>query len=107
MQNSQPVRAGDLVRVRRSQWRIRDLRAYERCQLLTLSGCGPNNVGVERRVIVPFDVVEPIETPSRARFVRPELWRRACRALLASHAPPGSLRNARPAHIDLLPHQLE
>ena len=34
-------------------------------------------------------------------------WRRACRALIAADGPPASLRAARSARIDLLPHQLE
>ena len=41
------------------------------------------------------------------RFVRPRRWRHACRGLLADCTPPGGLRAARLARIDLLPHQLE
>ena len=44
---------------------------------------------------------------ARPRIVRAARWRRACRALIAADGPPGSLRAARPARIDLLPHQLE
>src|SRR2546430_13406913 len=44
---------------------------------------------------------------TRARFVRNVLWRRACRASVAAEVPPGALRTAAAARIDLLPHQLE
>ena len=107
MQNLPTVHAGDVVRVRRSRWRIVDIRAYEGCRLVTLCGLGPTTAGLERRLISPFDVIERIEPRSRARYARPSLWRSACRALIADHAPPGALRSARRARIDLLPHQLE
>jgi superfamily II DNA or RNA helicase len=111
------VRPGDLVRVRRRRWRIVDVRAESACQVLTLArigrpnggaGEGPENPGDSiRRVIVPFDAVEPIERPARPRLVTRRRWRRACRALIADHTPPGALRSGRRARIDLLPHQLE
>ena len=74
---------------------------------VTLSGLAWPLLGVERRIIVPFDRVEPIRRRNRARVVGAVLWRRACRALIAADDPPGSLRCARTARIDLLPHQLE
>ena len=98
---------GDLVRVRRHRWRVADVRAYDRCQLVTLSGAGAPNVGVERRVIAPFDLIEPLDRPTAPRFVHSGRWRRACRALLAHHTPPGGLRSPLRARMDLLPHQLE
>src|SRR5262249_42682403 len=55
----------------------------------------------------PFDAIEPIERAPAPRVVSAVRWRAACRALLASNAPPGSIGQARSAHIDLLPHQLE
>jgi superfamily II DNA or RNA helicase len=99
--------AGHNVRVRGARWRIVDVRAYEDCSSVTLSGVGPENVGVERRVLAPFDTIEPVGRMARPRTVRRTEWRRACRALLASDTPPGSLRSARVAQIDLMPHQLE
>jgi superfamily II DNA or RNA helicase len=39
--------------------------------------------------------------------VRARDWRRECRAVLRDHLPPGGLRSAANARIDLLPHQLE
>ena len=99
------VRPGDLVLVRRARWQIVQVRACDGCQIVTLSGLAPPHH--ERRVIVPFDVLEPITRGPRPRIVRAAGWRRACRALIAADGPPGSLRAARPARIDLLPHQLE
>ena len=101
------VRPGDLVQVRCARWRIVDVRAFEDCQIVTLSGLTPPTMGVERRVLTPFETIEPINRPRRSRTVRSARWRRACRALLSADTPPGALRAARRAHIDLMPHQLE
>ncbi|MBI3493154.1 MAG: hypothetical protein HY047_15450, partial [Acidobacteria bacterium] len=101
------VRPGAVVRVRRARWRVVEIRPHDDCQVVTLSGLSPPHLGIERRVLAPFDVVEPIARKERPRFVRRARWRRACRALLANNTPPASLRSARPARIDLLPHQLE
>ena len=101
------VRVGDLVRVRRHRWRVADVHGYDHCQLVTLSGAGALNGGVQRRVLAPFDVIEPLDKPTGLRFVHPGRWRRACRALVAQHTPPGALRSALRARMDLLPHQLE
>jgi len=101
------TRPGELVLVRRARWQIVQVRAYDACQVVTLAGLDPPHLGVERRILVPFDTLEPIPREPKPRVVRAVRWRRACRALIASDAPPGSLRAARSARIDLLPHQLE
>ena len=101
------VRPGDLVFVRRARWRIVQVRAYDGCQLVTLCGLAPPHLGRERRVLLPFDTLEPIRRAARPRLVRATAWRRACRALIAADGPPASLRAARDARIDLLPHQIE
>jgi superfamily II DNA or RNA helicase len=101
------ARPGDLVLVRRTRWRIVHVRAYAGCQIVTLSGLAPEHFGRERRVLLPFDTLEPVGRAARPRIVRAVTWRRACRALIAAEGPPGSLRAARTARIDLLPHQLE
>jgi superfamily II DNA or RNA helicase len=100
-------RVGDRVRVRRQRWRVANVRAYDGCRLLTLSGIGALNTGTERQIIAPFDLVEPLERPARVRIVPPRRWRRRLDALLACHGPSGSLRAALRARMDLLPHQLE
>ncbi len=101
------VRPGDLVRVRHARWRIDQVRAFEGCTVVTLCGLAAPHLGLERRVIVPFDILEPIARARGPRIVRAVKWRRACRALIAADGPPGSLRAAGTARIDLLPHQLE
>src|SRR6202163_206434 len=116
MQNSQssrraetghPVRTGDLVLIRRQRWRVVDVREYQECRLLRLKGIAAANIGLERRFLAPFEAVAPLDRASPLRLVPPRRWRRACRALLADHAPPSGLRAARLARINLLPHQLE
>jgi SNF2 family DNA or RNA helicase len=100
------VRAGDLVVVRRTRWHVVDVRAYEDCHVVTLRGLAPRQ-GLERRVLTPFDTVLALERRHRARFVGRVRWRRACRALVSADVPPGSLRAASAARMELMPHQLE
>src|SRR5262249_22186669 len=100
-------RPGDLVRIRCRRWRVVDVRPYEACQVITVLGAGDRNVGALRRMIAPFETIEGLDRPARLRLVTSRRWRRACRRLLADVAPPGAVRTARRAHIDLLPHQLE
>jgi superfamily II DNA or RNA helicase len=107
MQNPQSVHAGDLLEIRRSRWRVLDVRAYERCQLIAVAGVGPDNAAVERRFIAPFEAIAPLNRERAPRFVRPRRWRHACRQLLATCTPSGGLRAAAGARIELLPHQLE
>ena len=90
------------VRVRRQQWRVAGVRSYETCQLVSLA-----NRQATRQVLTPFDDVEAVSTSDRPLLATPRRWRRACRALLASDTPPGGLRTAASAAIELLPHQLE
>src|SRR5688572_23032355 len=101
------LRTGDLVQVRRQRWRVVDVRAYDQCRLLALAGIEPGNRGLERRFLTPFETVAGFDREPSFRLVRPQRWRRACRALLADDAPAAGLRAARSARIDLLPHQLE
>ena len=107
MQKSSPPRAGDLVLVRGSRWRVADVRLYQGCALLTLHGVVRPFHGRVRRVLSPFDHIEPVERPRRARFVAGRTWRRVCRAAIAADVPPGGLSTAGTAAIDLLPYQLE
>jgi superfamily II DNA or RNA helicase len=105
--DSPALRPGNLVHVRRARWRIVQIRAGDDCQVVTLCGLTPPHLGLERRVLIPFDIIKPIERAESPRIVRAVRWRRACRALIAADGPPGSLHAARVARIDLLPHQLE
>jgi superfamily II DNA or RNA helicase len=89
------------------RWRVSHVRSYENCQLVSLTGLAPPQAGVERQVLTPFDTIEPIERRRRLRRVRPTLWRRAARALIAGDAPPGCLRTVLHAGIEVMAHQLE
>ena len=89
------------------RWRVTDVRAFESCELVTLetieaaSGTGEP---LTRRLLTPFDEVVPVALQATGRGrVRRQLWRRACRALMAAATPPGSLRSAAGARFDILP----
>ncbi len=100
-------RAGDLVTIRSQRWLVQEVQTFEHCQVVAVQGTGATNAGIIRRFLLPFESVAALNQPTSVRFVRPRLWRRACRALLAANVPPGGLRAAPKARIDLLPHQLE
>jgi superfamily II DNA or RNA helicase len=102
-----PLHTGDLVTVRRSRWRVVDVRSYEACAVVTLQGTTPAVAGAIRRVLSPFEAIEPIDRARRARFVGPRKWRRACRAAIAADVPAGGLVAAAGAAIDLFAYQLE
>jgi len=96
------VEISQTVRVRRQLWHIAGIRSHETCQLVTLA-----NRRATRQVLTPFDDLETVAASNRPMRVTPRRWRRACRALLAADTPPGGLRTAASAAIELLPHQLE
>src|SRR5262249_34038744 len=100
-------RPGDLVIVRRSRWRVGDVRRFDGCALVTLHGAARLDDRAVRRVVAPFDAIEPVERIRRPRVVGARAWRRVGRAVLASEAPAGGLTAARCATIDLIPYQLE
>jgi superfamily II DNA or RNA helicase len=104
---SATTRAGDIVRIRSQRWRVLDVRSFERCQLITVKGIGSGNAAITRQFLLPFETVGELNQGPSLRFVSPRLWRRALRTVLATYTPPGSLRAAAPARIDLMPHQLE
>src|SRR5262245_26358979 len=101
------ISQSDVVRVRGARWRVAAIREYGPCRLLTLEGMEPGNSTLIRRVLAPFDRLDRIERRRRPTNVARGIWRRAFRALVAADTPPGSLRSALRARLDLLPHQLE
>ena len=101
------TRVGDLVRVRRQRWRVTDVLAHDECRLLTLSGASATNLGIERRFVSPFDVIDRVDEPRRPRIVGPHRWRGELRTLIADAGSAETLRTASRADITLLPHQLE
>jgi superfamily II DNA or RNA helicase len=101
------LRVGSHVIVRGERWRVVDVRLHEKCALVALAGIGPSNGDVERVVIAPFDVVQPLARTAVPRMASIRQWRRACRHYIATHGSSHALHTARRARIDLLPHQLE
>ena len=102
----QILRTGDLVIARRARWRVADIRQHERCQVMRLIAVAPH-AGIERRLIAPFDLLQPLRTTRTPRFVRTSAWHSACRSLLSSSEAGGSLHAAGSARVDVMPHQLE
>src|SRR6266545_3172638 len=98
------VRPGHDVRVRGALWRVADIQPCGTCRIVTLTGLTPPNLGATRRLLDPFDNLEPIDRSRAPRVVSARQWRRACRALIATDTPPGSVCAARSARIDLMPH---
>jgi superfamily II DNA or RNA helicase len=107
MQFPPPVHVGDLVDIRRSRWRILDVRQFEDCQVVSACGINAGNAGLERLFLTPFESIVPIRRQRRLRFVRLRRWRHACRGVLADYTPAGGLRTAARARLELMPHQLE
>lgn len=106
LQREERLHVNDSVRARRQRWRVRDIRSFEQCRLIGLQGIGGLTADRERRVLVPFEHVEPIHESQRVRRVRMRRWRERCRALLADAHPAGALQSARHARIDLVAYQL-
>jgi superfamily II DNA or RNA helicase len=105
--DAERFRAGDLVVVRRAHWRVVDVRGYDACQVVTLAGIAPPVVGVNLRLLAPFDLLRRVDRRPGLRIVRRARWRQAFRALVAAEHPPAGLRTATQARIELMPHQLE
>src|SRR5262245_55109648 len=101
------TRPGDIVRIRSRRWHVVDVQSYERCQLVTVKGAGSGNFELTRHFLLPFETIRTFNQEPSLRFVSPRLWRRECRTVLAANTPPGGLRAAVRAGIDLMPHQLE
>jgi len=101
------IRAGDLVVVRRSRWRVVDVRAYDACQVVTLSGISAPVAGLRRRLLTPFDTLHRVDRPRGIRLVSRTRWRRAFRSLVAADRGPATLCTARTAAIELMAYQLE
>jgi superfamily II DNA or RNA helicase len=95
-----------IVRWRQCRWRVIDVHPFDDCTVVHVRGVAAPVAGVERRVLLPFDTLDPIARRADPRRVGRQRWRRACRALLANDTPPGGLRTAARARIDLHPHQL-
>jgi superfamily II DNA or RNA helicase len=103
----QKLKQGVVLLARSRRWRVEDTRPYDGCDLIVLTGAEAANIGQQCFLLSPFDTLEPIVARPRPRRVRVARWRAACRVLVRSESPPGNLRRAAAASIDLFPHQLE
>ena len=101
------IRAGAVVRVRRYRWRVDGCQPFDACRLIALTGLEAGRQGAPRKVLSPFDEVDPVRRRQRARRVSVRRWRALARALVSDQGPAAILRTAAGARIDLLPHQLE
>ncbi len=106
MENLHP-RIGDRVHVRQRTWVVRGVDAHGSCRVITLAGHSPEGQPHTWQVLHPFDDIEPVAAAQRPRHVGARSWRRACVALLREHAGCAALHAAAPAHLELLPYQLE
>lgn len=116
-------RIGDRVRIRRERWLVAAVDGATACRLLTLAGLGPHNFREQRRLLEPFEDIEPIAAstarsapgepnnpfmpPARVWRCGRRRWRAACRSVLIDSGPWDALHTADTAHIDVLPHQLD
>lgn len=98
---------GQRVVVRGGIWTIAERTAFENCVALRLSGAHPDNAGVGRTVLVPFDRPVADERAPSIRVLRPRRWLRALRRIAIDTHPFGGLSAAASSSIDLLPYQLE
>jgi superfamily II DNA or RNA helicase len=100
-------RPGDLVRVRRDDWRVLGVTAHADCAAVHLAGVGAGNIGCQRAVLHPFDRLLPLAPRRRLRLVARDAWLEAARVLAVRAVTHGSLRAAADARIDLFPYQFE
>jgi superfamily II DNA or RNA helicase len=98
---------GDLVRLRRGDWRVLSVTAHTDCAAVHLAGIGAANMGRRQAVLVPFDRLVPLGHRGRPRIVPLDRWLDGARLLEAGRLARGTLRTAATARIDLLPYQLE
>jgi superfamily II DNA or RNA helicase len=102
-----PIQVGDAVRIRGQRWRVAALRTIDGCAVVTLIGIGPCNTAMERRILSPYERIEPLNRPARLRLTSRRRWGTVCRALISEQGPANMLRSALRARMDLLPYQLE
>src|SRR5262245_48129844 len=97
------LRPGNRVSVRRQRWCV---VATEPDEVVTLTGIGPGNAGIERRLVAPFERFEALEGRLRLRPAGARTWKRALRRAAALAGSPTDLCAAGGASIDLMPYQL-
>jgi superfamily II DNA or RNA helicase len=98
---------GDLVRLRRGDWRVLSVTAHTDCAAVHLAGVGTANIGRRQAVLVPFDRLVPLGRRGQPRVVTLDRWLDGARLLEAGRLARGRLVTAATARIDLLQYQLE
>ena len=95
-----------MVRVRDESWTVARTESFERCTVLTLEGCGPDNRGRRFHAVTPFDHVSASQSTRPRRRKRRTVLRGAL-AAIARERPALGLWTAAAATLDLFAYQLE
>jgi superfamily II DNA or RNA helicase len=103
-----PLRAGDVVRIRDQRWRIVSRSAHGETSVVEAAGCDAGNRSSRARFLLPFEPIDRLPSSPVPRLVHPGRWRRCARRALADATPAwASLRAAAGADLTLIPFQLE
>ena len=103
-----PLRPGDMVRVRDERWRVAGVTRHAGVSVLEVRGSDRSNRDSRTRFLLPFERLERLPVSRAPRVVRLRRWRRMAREVLATATPSFcSLRAATQADISLLSFQLE
>ena len=94
------------MRVRDESWTVARTESFERCTVLTLDGCGPDNRGCRFHAVTPFDHVNGFQSRRPRRRKRRAVLRGALGAI-ARERPALGLWTAAEATLDLFAYQLE
>ena len=108
MANPPVPHPGDVVRIRDARWRVSRATRYDATAVIDVLGIDRSNAGTHARFVLPFERIEYLRPAADPRVLRPAVWRRQVRGILADALPAvDSLRAAAGARISLLPFQLE
>jgi superfamily II DNA or RNA helicase len=103
-----PLRPGDVVRIRDERWRVTRLVSDADVSVIEVRGSERSNRDAHTRFILPFEPLERLSIARAPRVVRPARWRRLARETLSAATPAyDALRAAARADISILPFQLE
>lgn len=106
--NEEWLAAGQRVDARRDRWIVQSVVIHGDCRSVVLDGCGHENGGVTRTLLLPFDRVKEVAAGApRLRVTGRRGWAHGVgRALVEAH-PFGGVSSLTAATIDLRPFQLE
>ena len=106
-QSSRGPVPGDIVSVRGSRWRLRDVIPHADCRALMLDRLGEEPAGASRVLLVPFDRPRVIPRSAGWRLVSKRRWSHRLVRLLMTMGCSEHLETLATAGIDLLPYQVE